>query len=109
MMEMAGSPDTDVKRSSHHKMKCTPFLQADGLNVVYKVLGVPNMIWGVANQWPEDVSQLLGHPIYDCTPTGYYGPEGCLVCVSWQPITHTSPCYTGAEGCTACVYTQQQW
>ena len=38
------------------------------------------MMLEVSYQYPEDVGQLLGHPIDNCTPAGYYGPKGLSFC-----------------------------
>ena len=43
------------------------------------MLSVPDEIRGMPYQWPENVSQLPGHPICDHTPAGYYGP----FCIFW--------------------------
>ena len=39
-------------------------------------LSIPDMMWEMSYQWPEDVGQLLGHLIGNCTPAGHYGPKG---------------------------------
>ena len=41
------------------------FSQLDGFDVVYKVLSVPDMMKGMSYSWPEDVNQLLSHPLCD--------------------------------------------
>ena len=47
-----------------------PFLQPDKFDMAYKVLRVQYMMRGMSYQYCEDVSQLLGHTICDCTPVG---------------------------------------
>ena len=62
----------------HYIIGCDgiPFPKADGFYVVYKVLSVPDMMRGMPYQWPEDVSQVLGHLICDHTSAGSYGSKG---------------------------------
>ena len=55
-------------------------------------MGVPNVMRGVYFQWTKDVRPLLGHPICDCTPAGYYGSEDmpCL-CILQNPYNFGGP------------------
>ena len=55
-----------------HKL---PWSQLYLLDVLYEMLSVFEMVWGLANQGANDVGQLLDHSICDRPPTGHNGPE----------------------------------
>ena len=61
-----------------HIIRCDafPFTLPDGFDLVYKVLSILDVMRGMPFQWPEDVSQLLGHPVYEYMPARYCGPQG---------------------------------
>ena len=39
-----------------------PFPKSDGFDLVHKVLGIPEIMWGMSYQWPKDIGQLLSNP-----------------------------------------------
>ena len=64
-----------------------PFPMFDGFDMVYRVLSIPDMMWGMSYQWPEDVGLLLDQAIGNCTPAGHYGPKrGVLLYGSWVTL-----------------------
>ena len=76
--------DDGDDRVHWHFIRCNTFHfpKFDEFELVCKVLGISDVIWEMSYQWPDDVGQLLGHPISDCSPTGHYEPKGCLLCGS---------------------------
>ena len=63
--------------------KALIFLQPDGCNVFFKVLGVPDVMRGVSYQWPEDgmlANSFATLYVCDCTPAGCHEPKAvpCL-------------------------------
>ena len=47
--------------------------------MVHKLLGVFNVVRGLTHQGSEDVGQLLGDTVGDCSPIGYNEHKGLLV------------------------------
>ena len=56
------------------------------LDVLYRVLSIFEMVQGLANQWANNVCQLLGHPICDGSHTGNNRPKGVsTLCILGRP------------------------
>ena len=49
------------------------FPQLNGFDLVYKMFSITIVMRGLPYQCPENVSQLLSHPICDRTPAGHRG------------------------------------
>ena len=52
-------------------------------DLFYKALCVPDVVGGMSYYWSEDVSQLLCHPICDCTPAGTYRPKEGVISMEY--------------------------
>ena len=70
-MLMEGFMGTEVKRAlTSSGVITSPSFQLYLLNLLYEVLSVFEIVWGLANQGANDVGQFHGHSICYGPPTG---------------------------------------
>ena len=73
-----GNKGFNIKRC-HYLTWFLPF----GVDLLDKMSGVFEVVGRLANQWFDDVCQLLCHPICHGTPTGHYGLMGVPTLCIW--------------------------
>ena len=72
-----------------------PWFHPFALELVDKMMGIFEVVWGLTYKWFDDMGRLLGNTIGDGPPTGNNGPEGVACFVDFGHKGGTVVCIFG--------------